>query len=68
MEQKRSNNSNVKALLVIGNILFVLLIVFDIYLFFTKTAMVAKLLAAGSFVLLLALLVLSLRKTTRLQN
>lgn len=68
MEQKHSNKSNRKTLLGIGNILFILLIVFDVYLFFTKTAMVAKLLAAGSFVLLIALLVLSLRKTTKLQN
>lgn len=68
MEQKPLNNSNRRTLLVIGNILFILLIVFDIYLFFTKTTMVAKLLAAGSFVLLIALFVLSLRKTIKLQN
>ena len=65
MEQKRSNKSNMKTLLVIGNILFILLIVFDVYLFFTKTSMVAKSLSAGSFVLLVALLVLSLGKTPK---
>ena len=67
MEQKRSNKSN-KTLLAIGKLLFILLIVFDVYLFFTKTSMVVKSLSAGSFVLLVALLVLSLSKTPKSQN
>ena len=65
MEQKRSDKSNVKTFLVIGNILLILLIVFDVYLFFTKTSIVVKSLSAGSFVLLVALLVLSLGKTPK---
>jgi len=68
MQQKRSNKSNMKTLLAIGKLLFILLIVFDVYLFFTKTSMVVKSLSAGSFVLLVALLVLSLSKTPKSQN
>lgn len=68
MEQKQSNNSKRRTLLGIGNILFILLIVFDVYLFFTKTSIVAKSLAVGSFVLLMALFILSIRKTVKLQR
>ncbi len=68
MGQKQSNNSKRRTLLGIGNILFILLIVFDVYLFFTKTSIVAKSLAVGSFVLLIALFILSIRKTVKLQR
>ncbi|MFD1928917.1 hypothetical protein ACFSFY_12820 [Sporosarcina siberiensis] len=65
---QRNSNINEKTLLGIGNIIFIFLIVFDVYLFFTKTSMVAKLLAGGSFVLLMALLILSLKKTIKPQE
>ncbi len=68
MGQKQSNNSKRRTLLGIGNILFILLIVFDVYLFFTKTSIVAKSIAVGSFVLLMALFILSIRKTVKLQR
>lgn len=68
MGQKQSNNSNRRTLLSLGNILFILLIVFDVYLFFTKTSIIAKSLAVGSFVLLMALLILSVRKIVKLQR
>lgn len=68
MRQKHSNSSNGRTLLGIGNILFILLIVFDVYLFFTKTSIVAKSLTLGSFVLLMTLLILSVRKTVKPQR
>lgn len=68
MGQRHSNNSNGRTLLGIGNILFILLIIFDVYLFFTKTSIVAKSLTVGSFVLLMTLLILSVRKTVKPQK
>lgn len=54
--------------LLIGQVVFILFMMFDIFLFFNKTGTAPKLIAAGSFVLLLILSVISFREMVRLHK
>lgn len=58
MQQGSLNSGNRQVSLTISSIIISCILIFDVYLFFEKTAIAAKLLATGSFILLLYLLVL----------
>lgn len=68
MEYSNINNSNKKMGLVIGEIAIALFMIFDIYLLLTKVELAPKLLAGGSFVLLLGLFIFGLKKIIHIQK
>ncbi len=68
MEYNNINNSNKKMGLVIGEIAIALFMIFDIYLLLTKVELAPKLLAGGSFVLLLGLFIFGLKKIIHIQK
>lgn len=68
MEYNNINNSNKKMGLVIGEIAIALFMIFNIYLLLTKVELTSKLLAGGSFVLLLGLFIFGLKKIIHIQK
>ncbi|RSL35242.1 hypothetical protein D7Z54_01345 [Salibacterium salarium] len=57
MQQDSLNSGNKQIGLIIALIMLSCILIFDVYLFFENTAIVAKLLATGSFILLMFLLI-----------
>lgn len=66
MEQNGLKNKKIG--IVVGQIIFILIMIFDVYLFFTKADLTPKLLSAGSFILLLVLLIISFKKSLQLKK
>lgn len=57
MQQSDLISSNKKMSFIVAGILLSCVLIFDVYEFFAKTSIVAKLLVTGSFILLLFLLI-----------
>ncbi|APC46852.1 hypothetical protein J5S49_14740 [Virgibacillus halodenitrificans] len=68
MEYSNVNNSNKKMGLVVGELIIGLFMIFDIYLFMTKVELAPRLLAGGSFVLLLGLFIFGLKKINNIEK
>lgn len=57
MQRDNLGSGNKKAGQMIAGLMLSWFLLFDVYLFFTKTSVAAKLLAGGSFILLLLLVI-----------
>lgn len=57
MQQDNLKSNNLNLALVIGTVMFSCFLIFDVYIFFEKTVLANKLLAAGAIPLILFLLV-----------
>jgi len=65
MDHKKLNDSNKRTRLVISQIIIIGFLVVDLYLIFNKDSIIAKSLAAASFVMFIFLLLMSLRNKNK---
>lgn len=65
MQQKIMNLSNKIKSQVIASIMLSAFLIWDVFIFFNKTTITSKLLAAGSFIILLSLLILFWNQTLK---
>lgn len=65
MQQKVNKNNSINKIPIASSIILTFFLIWNIGLFFTKTALSAKILAAGSFFILISILILFWKETLK---